>query len=169
MSNLDGLTGVANRRFFDTLIGEEWLRGARSGLPLAIIMIDIDLFKAFNDLYGHLEGDECLKAVATALNQTLRRPGDAFARYGGEEFVAVLAETSLTGARQVAEAMKAAVAGLKLPHEASTVASRVTISLGVASGLPTHDRSPADLVAAADEALYQAKQTGRDRIETADF
>jgi len=163
----DGLTGVANRRRFDEALEQEWRRGIRSAASLACVMIDIDHFKAFNDLNGHLQGDACLRQIAQALAITTKRAGDIVARYGGEEFAVVLPATSLANARLVAEQLRTIVAALRIPHEASTTGPHVTISLGVASLVPKHGVAPATLVAAADRALYQAKRSGRNCVELA--
>ncbi|MDG4555472.1 MAG: diguanylate cyclase [Candidatus Competibacter sp.] len=166
LANLDGLTGLANRRFFNERYGEEWARAARKRAAIALIMLDVDHFKAFNDSRGHLEGDGCLKQVAGAIKQMVRRPGDLVARYGGEEFIAVLPETDGNGGAHVAENMRAAVENLAIPHEASSVGARVTISLGVASAVPSPGTDPSGLIKLADECLYQAKHQGRNRVKT---
>ena len=127
-AGLDGLTGLANRRTFDQVLAREWARAAREAAPLALAMIDVDHFKAYNDLYGHPGGDYCLSRVAAVLRETLNRPGDLLARYGGEEFAAVLPGTDLVGAAVVAEAMRAAVAALGLTHAGSPQHGRVTVS-----------------------------------------
>jgi diguanylate cyclase (GGDEF)-like protein/PAS domain S-box-containing protein len=165
LSYLDGLTGLFNRRQFDKQLDEEWRRCARRKLPLSLIMIDIDYFKLYNDTYGHLEGDECLKKVAKCIeNALLRRAGDLVARYGGEEFVALLPDTDVDGACAVAETMRAVVESLNLLHQASPLLNHVTISLGVACIVPVHAGDPSLLVAAADRMLYHSKSTGRNRV-----
>ncbi len=163
----DGLTGVANRRRFDEALEHEWRRAIRANAPLACIMIDIDHFKAFNDRYGHLQGDACLRQIAHALVSTVRRAGDIVARYGGEEFAVVLPATTLVGAKLVAEQLRTDVVKLKIQHDASATGPHVTISLGVASTVPRQGVAPATLVAAADRALYQAKRSGRNCVELA--
>lgn len=162
---LDGLTGIANRRRFDEFIDVEWRRALRNSRSLSLIMIDIDVFKAFNDNYGHLEGDDCLKKVARTLRDGLKRPGDLAARYGGEEFVALLPETNSKGAFEVAEDLRSRVEGLSIPHAYSSVSGSVTISLGVASIVPDMRISMDTLIKSADRALYRAKQKGRNRVE----
>lgn len=164
---LDGLTGIYNHRHFQEHLNKEWRRAQRNKQPISLIMIDIDFFKNLNDSYGHPVGDECLKIVAQALKQSVNRPGDLVARYGGEEFVAVLPEVGAEGAALIAERMRAAVEALKFPHCDSRIAAHVTVSLGVASLVPTRESSPDMLIAAADKALYAAKETGRNRIQIA--
>lgn len=163
LASLDGLTGVANRRRFDEFLQREWRRMAREKKPLSLILFDIDYFKLYNDTYGHLAGDLCLQQVAAAVNNTLKRPADFVARYGGEEFVAILPDTDIDGAVGIAEQIQAAVKALAIPHSRSNISDRLTISIGVATIVPSADCSPSMLVAAADQALYQAKAAGRDR------
>ena len=163
MSNIDGLTEVANRRRFDELVQEAWAHSRRTHSPLALIMMDIDCFKPFNDHYGHLPGDDCLKRVAQTLQQELPRMTDFLARYGGEEFVVVLSATDLAGAERVAERLRQAVEALRIPHACSEVGEHVTISLGVAATLATASSQPQTLVAAADKMLYEAKRRGRNQ------
>ncbi|MDZ7699976.1 MAG: diguanylate cyclase [Deltaproteobacteria bacterium] len=164
MSYQDGLTGVANRRHFEETLDKEWRRSARDKDPLSIIMVDIDLFKAYNDAYGHQKGDECLKQVAQCIQSGLKRPGDLAARYGGEEFVVVLPDTDMKGAMAVAEKIKNGMEALRIPHRASTVSEHVTVSQGVATGIAEPSITPESLVEAADQALYQAKKGGRNRV-----
>jgi diguanylate cyclase (GGDEF)-like protein len=161
---MDELTGIANRRFFNLVLAQEWARAAREVIPMSLIMIDIDFFKDYNDHFGHQKGDECLRRVADALTVVARRPGDYVARYGGEEFTVVLSHTDVQGALKVAEALRTRVEGLNLPHPRSSVHDRVTISLGVASTVAEHSGSPDMLVAAADQAIYEAKREGRNRV-----
>lgn len=167
LSLLDSLTGVPNRRYFDKIIQQEWSRAARERLPIAVVMIDIDCFKAYNDTYGHQRGDLCLQKVAAALGSGLKRPSDFIARYGGEEFVAVLPDTGLEGARLLSEVMRESVEKLALEHRASETCPHVTASLGVASAVPGRESAHAELIARADKALYAAKQNGRNRTQTA--
>ena len=164
---LDGLTGIYNHRHFQEHLNKEWRRAQRSKQPISLIMIDIDFFKNLNDSYGHPTGDECLKKMAQALQQSVNRPGDLVARYGGEEFVAVLPEVGAEGAALIAERMRMAVEALKFPHRESRIAAHVTVSLGVAALIPTRESSPDALIAAADKALYAAKEAGRNRIQVA--
>jgi len=163
---LDGLTCIPNRRRFDQQIQQEWQRARRERNPLALVMIDVDDFKRYNDHYGHGAGDECLRRVARALSETLNRPADLLARYGGEEFALLLPNTDAEGACRIAERCRAAISALQLPHAASSVGPVVSISLGVAA---TQAPMPSarDLVEEADRALYQAKQAGRNRVATA--
>ena len=167
LSCMDGLTGISNRRHFDTYFSQEWLRALREKIPTSLILADIDFFKLYNDNYGHQAGDECLRIIAQALADVLQRPGDLAARYGGEEFVVILPYTDENGAAKIAEQLHQAVTRLAIPHEYSPVRDHVTISLGVAAMLPDNRSSPADLVQIADTALYQAKEQGRDRVVVA--
>ncbi len=159
MSSLDGLTEISNRRRFDEFFQTEWKRAARELIPFSLILFDIDFFKKFNDTYGHLTGDECLKRVATAAKGTLNRAGDLVARYGGDEFVVGLPGTPAEGATRVAETLRKTVEELEIG---------VTLSLGVATSFPDLNASPAALIAAADEALFRAKQDGRNRVRVVD-
>ena len=163
----DPLTGIANRRRFDEALTAEWSRCQRNGAPLALIMIDVDHFKAYNDLYGHLAGDECLRRVAAMLAERTGRPADLVARYGGEEFVALLPEIDREHALAMAERMRAAIHAAALPH-AATDHGRVTVSLGVAAPHPSRDQHPEQLVERADRALYRAKEEGRNRARADD-
>ena len=165
-SCLDGLTAIPNRRSFEQFYDLEWRRAAREGSWLSLVMIDVDFFKDFNDFYGHVRGDKCLRQIAQCL-QMLDRPGDLVARYGGEEFVAVMSSTPLEGARHMAERMREQVKALRIPHARSTAAAHVTLSLGVASLVPDPRFHPRDLLLRADQALYLAKAGGRDRVVVA--
>jgi diguanylate cyclase (GGDEF)-like protein len=160
---VDSLTGLANRRHALTLLHAEWKRSVRDGTPLSIVMVDLDFFHAFNETYGHLGGDACLRSVTDAMVVCLRRPSDYLGRYGGEEFIAVLASTDALGARLVAERMRNNVEALRIPHASSSCARFVTISVGHASARPSAASGPDDLVAAADRALLAAKAGGRNR------
>ncbi|HXG67974.1 MAG TPA: diguanylate cyclase [Blastocatellia bacterium] len=164
LSYLDGLTGIANRRHFEEALDLEWRRACRVGMPLSLIMIDADFFKAFNDAYGHQRGDDCLVLLASTLRNALNRPGDMAARYGGEEFIIILPGTDAEGAAEMAETIRARVEEMGIAHAGSPADKVVTISLGVVTGYPTRGFSPAALIAAADEALYQAKEGGRNRV-----
>ncbi|CAN7738134.1 diguanylate cyclase domain-containing protein [Caballeronia sp. 15715] len=163
---LDGLTGVANRRKFDEDVQTDWRQCLRESAPLSLILIDIDYFKLYNDRYGHQAGDNCLKLVARTLFEALRRPYDKLARYGGEEFACLLPKTELAGASAIAERMRARVSELNVEHLGSEVDQVVTISLGVASMVPTPSVTPELLLKAADQQLYEAKRTGRARVCT---
>lgn len=164
LSNTDALTGIANRRSFDRMLAQEWVRGERRGMPLALIMLDVDLFKHYNDHYGHLAGDLCLQTLARALVRAGRRAGELAARYGGEEFAVLLPETSAHEALEAARRIRHEVGALALPH-ALTSPGNVTVSLGVASLVPSRHVVAEELVRRADAALYRAKMAGRDRIE----
>lgn len=163
MTLTDGLTGVANRRCFDDVLDREWRRCERSELSIALIMVDIDHFKHFNDCYGHQTGDSCLSSVAGALSECVGRPSDTVARYGGEEFAVVLPQETLDGAQAVAQRMLDGVHALGIPHALSAAAPYVTVSLGVATMTPTRELCSAALVASADARLYEAKALGRNR------
>jgi diguanylate cyclase (GGDEF)-like protein len=168
LADMDGLTGIGNRRSFEDYLEREWRRNRREKQPLSLIMADIDHFKLFNDTYGHPAGDDCLKRVAGAFETALQRGGDRAFRYGGEELAILLPNTSLDGALQVAEALRAAIAALRLPHETSPVDPMVTISLGVACTCPSGENAASELVEAADRALYRAKQGGRNALRVAE-
>ncbi len=164
----DGLTGIANRRYFDERLDSEWRRCGRSGAPLALLLIDVDHFKRYNDEYGHPAGDDCLRRIATTLAATLSRPYDLMARFGGEEFVCLLPETAGDGALALAQKLEGAVRALALEHRGSDTAPVVTVSIGVAAMLPQRENDPALLVGQADAALYRAKQLGRGRAYQAE-
>ncbi len=159
----DGLTRVANRRYFDEYLHQEWQRMTREQQPLSLILLDVDCFKAYNDYFGHQQGDEGLVAIAQAVRQVVKRSADLLARYGGEEFGVILPNTRRTGAESVAQAIQAEIKALRLPHPKSRVNDYLTVSMGIASVVPTPSQAEEDLVAAADSALYQAKRRGRDR------
>ncbi|MBI4692498.1 MAG: bacteriohemerythrin [Gammaproteobacteria bacterium] len=163
-SRTDGLLGIANRKYFDEKLREEWQRGRRERHPLGLIMLDVDHFKRYNDSYGHIAGDACLRAVAGAAGGALKRPGDLIARYGGEELVIMLPHTDVAGALAVARQVLEHIHALALPHCDSPVAPHVTVSMGVASRFADTARSAESLIAAADAALYAAKEAGRNRI-----
>lgn len=164
MAHLDGLTQIANRRSFDAYFEREWTRMIREQADLSLVMCDVDFFKPFNDHYGHPAGDFCLQQIAQVLLQTIRRPADLVARYGGEEFVVILPNTSMLGAIKVAERIRTGVKALQIEHKYSKAGEYITLSCGIATIVPARESQPSLLLAAADQALYQAKQTGRDRI-----
>lgn len=166
-SSTDGLTGLANRRRFDALLQSEWKRGARSGLPLSLLMVDIDHFKKFNDRYGHLAGDECLRRMADLLGDGLRRSGEVVARYGGEEFVLLLPSVDSTQAHETAQNCIERVRQEAIPHADSTTASHVTVSIGVATVVPHPSMDAMLLLNTADAAMYRAKTGGRNRYALA--
>lgn len=166
LSNTDGLTGIANRRSFDRVLAREWDRARRTGSPLALIMLDVDLFKPYNDHYGHVAGDACLQALAGVLAASGRRAGEMVARYGGEEFVILLPESEEDNALEVAHRVQQAIWALAIPHEKSAPGI-VTASFGVASMTPSRQSTSEDLVRLADSALYRAKQNGRNLVQVA--
>lgn len=163
LSSSDGLTGIANRRFFDEYIVREWRRVRRGKGTVSLIMCDVDHFKRYNDTYGHQAGDDCLRGVAGAISSAMDRAADVVARYGGEEFVVVLPDTPAGGAMVVAEKIRHAVHQINMPHAASPFA-RVTLSIGLAALSPEADNPPQALIGRADKALYRAKHEGRDRV-----
>jgi diguanylate cyclase (GGDEF)-like protein len=165
LSRQDGLTGLANRRYFDACLATEIRRASRSGEPLSLILIDIDYFKLYNDAYGHQGGDECLKRVAGCLQAVCQRAADLPARYGGEEFVLILPNTTPEGARIVANSLAAAIASLEITHARSKVSNVLTLSQGIATLLPGVEMEPDLLIEHADQALYRAKERGRNRAE----
>src|SRR6266436_403767 len=160
----DGLTGIQNRRMFDQHIQRVWQQAVREEERVAVLLADIDCFKDYNDRYGHQAGDECLRAVAVSLSQCARRPLDFVARYGGEEFAVVLYEASREYVAEVLTRIQRSIAELNIPHEASKVASRLTVSIGAAFVLPAANRTLEGLIQLADEALYCAKEEGRNRV-----
>jgi diguanylate cyclase (GGDEF)-like protein/PAS domain S-box-containing protein len=159
----DGLTGVANRRKFDAVLDEEWSLARRNTQPLSLILIDIDFFKQYNDHYGHVQGDECLRRVGTALNGVASRPRDLLARYGGEEFVLVLPATDEAAARRVSERCRQAIFKEQIPHAASAVGQLLTVSQGVGTLIPAASDTLIQFLDTVDRRLYRAKQGGRDR------
>lgn len=164
LSFTDGLTQLPNRRRFDETLAAEFARHRRSGAPLSLIMLDIDHFKAFNDTYGHVAGDECLREVGAAIAKLVSRSSDLAARFGGEEFAVILPETEAPGAAQLAERLRAGIEGLQIPHANSLVAPVVTVSLGVVTVLPAKLSNALEALSLADALLYQAKSGGRNRV-----
>jgi len=162
LATRDGLTGLANRRCFDQTLHAEWARALRQRQPLSLLMVDVDNFKAYNDANGHLGGDECLKRVASAVASEMRA-NDLVARYGGEEFAVILPNQSLKGAASVAERIRTRVEQLQVPNRL-TPGQHVTVSIGAATAIASHDNSASELVATADAALYRTKHMGRNRI-----
>jgi len=169
LSHVDGLTGLSNRRYLDEYLATEWKRAARELNEFTVLMIDVDNFKKYNDSYGHLAGDEVLKQVATAVRDCLRRPADLAARFGGEEFVVILPGTSLHGAQTMGERICRRVEALKVAHGALGAECVVTVSVGGASSMPARGGIATDLLAIADEALYQAKESGKNRAVVRDM
>jgi len=163
MNAIDGLTGIANRRRFDTMLEQEWSRAFRGRRWLTVGIADIDHFKRFNDRYGHVRGDACLRAVAVAVAGAISRPGDLAARYGGEEFGLVVPETDVAGAAVLTAGLLDAVARLAIEHADSPTGDRLGISLGAVCGVPTDETSPAEMLEIADQMLYEAKKSGRNR------
>ncbi|MEZ2226213.1 diguanylate cyclase domain-containing protein [Microcoleus sp.] len=163
LANLDALTQVANRGCFNNRLQSEWERLAQEKQPLSLILLDIDTFKSYNDYYGHLAGDNCLVSIGKTLQKVVHRPADLAARYGGEEFALLLPNTDLEGGIKIAQNIQQAIHSLAIPHEQSHVKNTLTVSLGIASLIPSLELEPDTLVAHADKALYQAKKQGRDR------
>lgn len=163
LSLQDGLTGLANRRYFDSFLDKEWRLALRRKSTISLILADIDFFKKFNDTYGHQVGDECLKSVAKAIQLAVKRVSDLAARYGGEEFAIVLPETNIKGARSIADNIHQNVKKLKITNDGSQICSKVTVSVGIACTTPEINTLPAKLIEESDHALYQAKNNGRNQ------
>lgn len=163
LTNVDGLTGLSNRRYFEEYFETEWRNAMRSKAPISLLMIDIDHFKQYNDTYGHLAGDEVLRSVAQTVKSTFTRPKDLAVRMGGEEFVVILPQTPASGIAALAEKVVRAVESLGIPHGGSSASDKVTISVGSATRIPGRDDLPIALVESADRAMYQAKHNGRNR------
>lgn len=163
MAETDAMTGLPNRRLFDATLNREWLRGARNRTGVALLMIDIDRFKAYNDTHGHLAGDDCLRRVARAIAAAARRPADLPARYGGEEFAMILPDTDRTGARHIADELRRGIHALAIEHPQG-VDGKLSVSIGIAVRQPVRGEAEASLIAAADAALYRAKSEGRNRV-----
>jgi diguanylate cyclase (GGDEF)-like protein len=159
----DELTKIANRRYFDQKLQEEWRRMRRAKKPLSLIFFNVDHFKLYNDTYGHQAGDLCLQTIANTAAQLFKRPGDFLARYGGDEFIVILADTHLEGAITLAEKLRHNISGTEMPHETSPVSKFVTISCGVSSVIPEKSTSYKVLLKAADDVLYEAKEQGRNK------
>jgi diguanylate cyclase (GGDEF)-like protein/PAS domain S-box-containing protein len=164
LSYKDGLTGVFNRRMFDTVLEREWLHAQQNKQALSLILLDIDYFKQYNDRYGHIRGDDCLKMISKTLSNAATRSRDFFARYGGEEFVLVLPETDEEAAMKVAERCNQHIFKAQIPHEKSDIGQLVTISIGIGTIIPTKNDTALDFIQKVDKSLYQAKQNGRNRI-----
>lgn len=167
LMNSDGLTGLSNRRHFDEYLELEWRRAMRDQTQLSLMMIDVDFFKAYNDNFGHLEGDEALRQVAKAIRASSARPSDLPARYGGEEFALVLPSTSPGGARLLAEKLRMTVAGMNIPHIAPAPGSSLTVSIGVSTIVPQAGSNSRQLIQEADKGLYAAKHNGRNQVSVA--
>lgn len=161
LSSMDGLLLIANRREFDATLEKEWQRAIREGHPISLLIVDVDLFKNYNDYYGHAQGDECLKTIARVLASCVKRPADLLARYGGEELAIILPQTEVTGAMVVAQAIHQSLYQTAIEHEASSVSSQVTVSIGLGCMVPHVGMQSDTLVQAADLALYTAKDKGR--------
>ncbi|HKQ29809.1 MAG TPA: GGDEF domain-containing protein, partial [Burkholderiales bacterium] len=163
LNNIDGLTGLSNRRYCDEFVGKEWRRAIREQTSLAVLMIDVDDFKHFNDTFGHLAGDEVLKQVAEVIRNSFARPSDLAARFGGEEFIVVLPNTPLVGAQFVAEKIRSAIENIKIPCGDHAPRS-VSVSIGVAASVPQREQVDTMLIEVADVALYKAKKAGKNRV-----
>ncbi len=164
LATIDSLTQIPNRRCFDQYLNQEWIRLTREKVSLSLLLCDVDFFKGYNDVYGHQAGDKCLQMVAQTFKQVAQRPADLVARYGGDEFTVILPNTDLNGAIKIAEKLLTEVAKLQLPHPSSDISQIVTISIGIASQIPTREQSPEAFVSKADRALYQAKAEGKNRF-----
>lgn len=163
LATKDSLTQLANRHLFDRFLAQEWRRMSREKLPLSLILCDVDYFKRYNDRFGHQAGDRCLQQVARGISSVVNRPADLVARYGGEEFAVVLPNTNERGAMSVAENIRQQIENLEIPHPESSVSDRVTLSLGVACIIPNAKTDPQQLIQSSDDALYEAKQKGRNQ------
>lgn len=164
LSNTDGLTGIANRRYFDDYLAAEWKRARRDQQELSLLLIDVDNFKLYNDTYGHVDGDMVLKKVAASMEASAMRPADLCARFGGEEFVVILPGTGIEGAVVSSQKICKALEALKIPHVNSTASEWVSVSIGAASMIPQEDQIPNDLIQIADQRLYRAKSLGKRRV-----
>jgi diguanylate cyclase (GGDEF)-like protein len=166
IASLDGLTGIPNRRHFDNTINLEWRRAMRSAKPISLIIVDVDYFKNYNDIHGHLAGDSCLQKIARTIKDSIRRAGNFAARYGGEEFVVILPDTDADGAYLFAESLRQKIENLNIEHKNSKIGKNVTVSLGVSTAAPKKGGTLDELISLADKALYKAKQEGRNRVVT---
>ena len=164
LSNSDGLTGIPNRRYFDYMFKKLLASGTRLAIPISLLLMDIDNFKLYNDTYGHLAGDDCLKLISGAIHDTIKRESDFIARYGGEEFVIVLFGVEAKMAAELAENIREHIFGLKIPHSTSSVNDWVTVSIGVVSCIPEPSISPEKMIDRADKALYAAKSHGKNQV-----
>ena len=169
ISTVDSLTNLANRRYFDDALQRELLRAQRNKMPISLILMDIDFFKQYNDEYGHVAGDNCLRLISTVLQENVKRPGDMAARYGGEEFCIIMPETDQMGALKLAEQIKVEVEALKIPHAKSMITTHVTVSIGTATTIPGLQMTTNMLINAADKALYTAKKDGRNTIRSSNI
>lgn len=165
-SEIDGLTGIYNRRLFDNLLGREWDRARRGKYPLSLLMLDVDYFKAYNDTYGHQAGDQCLRQFAAILKDQVKRPGDLACRYGGEEFALMLPATDLKGAIVVGKRIAAGLEALKIEHKGSEISDQLSFSWGIATTFPHEGGFPEELIKHSDTALYKAKKAGRNTYST---
>jgi diguanylate cyclase (GGDEF)-like protein len=165
LAEIDPLTGIANRRYFDGVLDEELRRARRREYPVALLMCDIDFFKSYNDLLGHVQGDACIRQVAQLIKEQARRPGDLVARYGGEEFAVILPALDANEAKKIAQMICLKIAGQHIPHPGSRITDHVTISIGVAALTPVDDACQKQLINQADEALYRAKNLGRNQVQ----
>ena len=164
LATIDSLTQIPNRHCFDQYINQEWSRSIREQAPISLLICDVDYFKNYNDAYGHQAGDDCLRAIAQTLKNEVKRPADLVARYGGDEFTVILPNTNLFGAVKIAEKMLLDVARLQISHPSSDNSQLVTLSIGVASQIPVRGQSVETLISQADQALYQAKRDGKNRL-----
>ncbi|MGC1507658.1 diguanylate cyclase [Ketobacter sp. MCCC 1A13808] len=169
LARLDGLTNIPNRRLFDSLLHQEWSRSARHSRPMSLMMIDVDFFKRYNDTYGHIAGDDCLRVVARLISQCMKRSSDVVARYGGEEFVVLLPEAEEADTLVLAEKIRKKLLSLKIPHSGSPISDYLTVSIGCCTMTPNAQQSPQTLIIAADQNLYQAKESGRNKVVIEDL